>query len=81
MVTILPQNIVSNLHSIRFIGNEAAHKLSSPSTNELRLAIELCEDLLNYIYELDYKARSLSASRKSRKEKSKNIEGAKASEK
>ncbi len=67
MDTILPKNIVSNLHSIRFIGNEAAHELSAPSTEELRLAIELCEDLLNFIYELDYKARTLTASRKSRK--------------
>ena len=69
MVTILPQNIVSNLHSIRFIGNEAAHELSSPSTDELRLAIELCEDLLNFLYELDYKARRLNDSRKMRKVK------------
>jgi hypothetical protein len=67
MDSILPKNIVANLHSIRFIGNEAAHELSSPSMNELRLAIELCEDLLNFIYELDYKARSLSIARKMRK--------------
>lgn len=63
MVTILPSNIVTNLHTIRFLGNEAAHELSVPSTEDLRLAIELCEDLLNYIYELDYKAQRLSTSR------------------
>ncbi|MDD4858739.1 MAG: DUF4145 domain-containing protein [Dehalococcoidales bacterium] len=71
MTTILPKNIVSNLHSIRFIGNEAAHELSAPSTEDLRLAIELCEDLLNFLYELDYKARTLTASRRSRKNKQK----------
>lgn len=78
MVNILPKNIVSNLHSIRFIGNEAAHELSAPSADELRLAIELCEDLLNFIYELDYKARSLNTSRKLRRKKSKKIKGIKA---
>lgn len=66
---LLPKNIVSNLHSIRFIGNEAAHELSAPSIEELRLAIELCEDLLNFLYELDYKAWNLTAFRKSRKSK------------
>ena len=67
MVSILPENIVSNLHSIRFIGNEAAHELASPAKDDLRIAIEICEDLLNYLYELDYKARHLSVSRKSQK--------------
>jgi hypothetical protein len=67
MVSILPENIVSNLHSIRFIGNEAAHELASPATDDLRIAIEICEDLLNYLYELDYKARHLTVSRKSQK--------------
>lgn len=65
MVSILPESIVSNLHSIRFIGNEAAHELASPATADLRVAIEICEDLLNYLYELDYKAHHLSISRKS----------------
>ena len=60
MVKILPENIVSNLHSLRFIGNEAAHELESPPVEELKIAIELCEDILNYLYELDYKARQLT---------------------
>lgn len=66
MTSILPKNIVTNLHSIRFIGNEAAHALAAPTTDDLRIAIEICEDLLNYLYELDYKARHLSISRESR---------------
>ncbi len=68
----LPQNIVSNLHSLRFIGNEAAHELAAPTMGELKLAIEICEDLLNYLYELDYKAYQLTSSRQSRKTKVKN---------
>ncbi len=64
MVNIpLPKNIVSNLHSLRFIGNEAAHELAAPTVEELKLAIEICEDLLNYLYELDYKAQKLAGAR------------------
>lgn len=59
----LPLNIVNNLHSLRFIGNEAAHELTAPTQQELRLAIEICEDLLNYVYELDYKASRLTNAR------------------
>jgi ribosomal protein L37AE/L43A len=70
MVNIpLPQNIVTNLHSIRFIGNEAAHELAVPNAEELRLAIQICEDLLNYIYELDYKTSQLNKSHQLRKQK------------
>jgi hypothetical protein len=65
--SMLPQNIVSNLHSIRFLGNEAAHELVGPESHELRLAIEICEDLLNYVYELDYKASRLTKMREKRR--------------
>lgn len=58
--SILPKNIIDGLHSIRFIGNEAAHELDAPENKELRLAIEICEDLLNYLYELDYRAQRLT---------------------
>lgn len=59
LADILPQNIVINLHSFRFMGNTAVHELSAPSRSELLLAIEISEDLLNFLYELDYKARRL----------------------
>jgi hypothetical protein len=57
--TILPANIVKNLHSLRFMGNIATHELAPPPTDDLRLAVEICEDLLNYLYELDYKTSRL----------------------
>lgn len=63
---ILPQNIITNLHSMRFLGNEAAHELTMPSYPELSLAVEICEDLLNFIYELDYKANNLTKLRNQR---------------
>ena len=56
---ILPENIVQNLHGFRFMGNEAVHELGAPERNTLYLAIEVSEDLLNFLYELDYKASRL----------------------
>ena len=58
--TLLPQNIEESLHHYRFIGNEAVHQLTAPSMDELRSTIEVMEDLLNFIYDLDYKAANLS---------------------
>lgn len=60
LARIIPQNIVANLHELRFMGNQAAHELSAPHKEEIQLAILICEDLLNYLYELDYKANTLS---------------------
>lgn len=59
---LLPSNIVDNLHAFRFIGNTAVYELTAPSQRDLRLAIEICEDLLNFLYELDYKASQLRES-------------------
>lgn len=63
----LPSNIVDNLHGFRFLGNRAVHELESPSMGDLRLAIEVVEDLLNFLYELDYKASQFGAKTLSRK--------------
>jgi len=58
----VPKNIVENLHSFRFIGNEAAHELEIPQHYELRLAIEVIEDLLNFLYDLEYNLLQKSTS-------------------
>ena len=55
----LPPNIVDSLHSLRFMGNDAIHDLQPPQRPELSLAIEVVEDLLNFLYELEYKAKKL----------------------
>jgi len=60
LMKILPENIVTNLHSLRFMGNKAAHELEPPSGYDLTIALEVCEDLLNYLYELDYKTSRLA---------------------
>lgn len=55
----LPDNIVDNLHTFRFIGNEAVHELKTPSKYGLKQCIDVIEDLLNFLYELDYKVGRL----------------------
>lgn len=55
----LPKSIVANLHSFRFMGNDALHELTAPKREELKVAIEVSEDLLNIMYDLDYKASLL----------------------
>lgn len=58
--SLLPGNLVKSLHHYRFIGNEAVHELTAPPMDELRSTIEVMEDLLNFLYDLDYKAANLS---------------------
>ena len=64
---VLPENIVKNLHGLRFMGNQATHELEAPSGYELTIALEICEDLLNYLYELDYKTARLAHLQKQEK--------------
>ncbi len=47
------------LHELRFIGNAALHELSSPSNNELKMAIEIIEHTLDNLYEFEHKAIEL----------------------
>ncbi len=57
---LLPnKSIIRNLHQFRFMGNEAVHELAAPKPYELKLAIGVIEDLLNFFYELDHKASQL----------------------
>ena len=56
MTAVLPSNIVENLHGFRFIGNDAVHELESPTEFALTLALDVIEDILNFLYALDYKA-------------------------
>lgn len=60
LASILPQNIVSNLHGFRFIGNRALHEIEAPDRIDLEYALDVAEDLLNYLYELDYRASILA---------------------
>lgn len=55
----LPNNIIESLDSFRFMGNDAVHELTHPSGEDLKLAIEICQGLLNFLYDLDYKMKKL----------------------
>src|SRR6266403_2687121 len=57
--SIVPVGIVRNLHSFRFLGNKALHRLAEPTRDDLGLALRVIEDLLNVIYDLDYRAQRL----------------------
>ncbi|MDP2028803.1 MAG: DUF4145 domain-containing protein [Thiobacillus sp.] len=47
------------LHAIRFLGNDAAHEIKEPKESELRVALEIIEHLLNSVFILERKAKSL----------------------
>jgi hypothetical protein len=66
--SILPnKNIIRNLHHFRFMGNDAVHELAAPKPTEVALAIGVIEDLMNFFYELDYKASRLREMRRAAK--------------
>jgi len=70
MKALLPENIVKNLHAFRFAGNEAVHELEAPPEYELGTALDVIEDVLNFLYALDYKANTLAQLQAARREKS-----------
>jgi hypothetical protein len=51
------------LHELRFLGNAAVHELTSPSTEDLGLAIEIVEHSIEVIYEIQHKAKRLKNKR------------------
>ncbi len=57
------------LHQFRYMGNEALHELATPSQEELKLAIQIVEHILESIFEIPNKALILQKKR-SKKRKS-----------
>lgn len=51
------------LHEHRFLGNEAAHQLKPPSRDELVLAIEIIENLVETVFEIPHKGSKLKQKR------------------
>jgi hypothetical protein len=51
------------LHEHRFLGNEAVHELSLPSTKNLNLAIEIVENVFDTLYEIPSKGMQLKSKR------------------
>lgn len=54
--SIVPVNIVRNLHGLRFLGNQALHELDIPPREDIELALIVIEDIFNVVYDLDYKS-------------------------
>lgn len=67
------KNIIRNLHQFRFMGNKAVHELATPKAEEVALAVSVIEDLLNFFYELDYKASQLRELRRAKKTKARMV--------
>lgn len=51
------------LHEHRFLGNDAVHELDNPSRQELAMALDIVEHILNEIYEMPDVANELRAAR------------------
>lgn len=51
------------LHEHRFLGNEAVHELSTPSKVDLKLAIEIVENVFDTLYEIPNKGLTLKRKR------------------
>jgi hypothetical protein len=64
---ILTRSSADILHEHRYMGNTAVHDLSRPAEEDLRLAIEIIEHMLESLYEIPEKADVLRANRAKRK--------------
>ncbi|MEX2029353.1 MAG: DUF4145 domain-containing protein [Anaerolineales bacterium] len=72
LTRVVPEGIVANLHPIRFLGNNALHELAVPDRDDLDLTLTVLEDIMNIVYDLDYRAdllahKILPAKRRARK--------------
>lgn len=64
---ILTKKNADILHEHRYMGNSAVHELSRPAEEDLRLAIEIIEHVLESLYEIPEKADVLRANRSKKK--------------
>jgi hypothetical protein len=58
---ILTKDHAETLHNIRFLGNEAVHRLREPENDELNLAIEIVYLTLKKVYELSVISEELKS--------------------
>ena len=61
---LLTEASAHTLHEHRYLGNAAVHELARPTSEELHLAIEIVEHILEALYEMPEKAAQLRARRK-----------------
>lgn len=60
---ILAKGHADILHEYRFLGNSALHELEKPSAEELALAIEIIEHILESVFEMPVKGNALKGRR------------------
>lgn len=58
-LSLITQQEASVLHDLRFMGNEAAHKVKAHKSDELNLAFDVVEHLLNTVYLLAEQTKRL----------------------
>ena len=66
---ILTKNYTETLHEHRFLGNDALHKMLVPREQELDIAIDIIEHVMETVYEIPYKGKELVQARKKRQAK------------
>ncbi len=60
----LPEHIIDVFHELRFMGNNAIHRLTPPERSDLKLAIDIVEAILHFLYELDDTSKKLLKARR-----------------
>lgn len=60
---LLTETSAQILHEHRYMGNSAVHALARPTSEELTLAVEIVEHILDALYEMPKKAAQLRARR------------------
>jgi hypothetical protein len=55
---LLPSDIVGSLDNFKFLGDDAAHKLETPSQSELKAAIGFMDELLSFLYDAKFRLAS-----------------------
>lgn len=53
-----------SLHQLRFLGNDAAHELDQPAREDLKLALDIVEQMFDQVYEQSGKAALLKHRKK-----------------
>lgn len=66
---VLTRKNAQILHNLRFLGNEAIHELTEPSSEELKVAISIIEHIIQDVYLFEHKGKILKAETEKRKKK------------
>ena len=57
-------HVVETLHTFRFMGNEAIHKLKEADRLDIHRALNVIEDIMTFFYAVDYSAKTFNELKK-----------------